>query len=184
MPSGVLCSLCGPRTFTGASLTCATGSLQQRHRQVRQLLRQVETSPRRKPKIGSYRTLDVGKRRRYVHRLVIEILLGRPLHHDEHVHHKDGDKYNNHPNNLALLSAGEHTHITNTYRPVFATCPVCGRTYLFGGRNRRSSRTCSRRCGATLGWRRTRQRVRRRPSRPARAAQPPTPPQKRRRAAR
>lgn len=36
------------------------------------------------------------------HRAVMERLLGRPLRDDETVHHKDGDRQNNHPSNLQV----------------------------------------------------------------------------------
>lgn len=42
------------------------------------------------------------------HRLVAEEMLGRRLRADEDVHHKDGDKMNNHPSNLEVLNHSEH----------------------------------------------------------------------------
>jgi len=42
------------------------------------------------------------------HVLSAESKLGRPLSDDEHVHHIDGDKLNNHPDNLMVLSNSEH----------------------------------------------------------------------------
>lgn len=45
-----------------------------------------------------------------VHRLVAELQLGRPLQPGEVVHHRDGDKMNNAPENLLVLSsAAEHS---------------------------------------------------------------------------
>ena len=44
----------------------------------------------------------------YLHRLVFEAWHGRRLADDEHVHHVDGDKTNNHPDNLRSMSASEH----------------------------------------------------------------------------
>ena len=38
------------------------------------------------------------------HRLVMAALLGRPLRADESVHHRDGDRLNNRPDNLELWS--------------------------------------------------------------------------------
>lgn len=42
------------------------------------------------------------------HRLVMEKTLGRYLNSDEVVHHKDGDKKNNHPDNLEVKKRGDH----------------------------------------------------------------------------
>ncbi|WP_205522805.1 HNH endonuclease signature motif containing protein [Myxococcus eversor] len=44
----------------------------------------------------------------YEHRLVAEQVLGRPLLEGEQVHHKDGDKQNNAPANLEVLTQHEH----------------------------------------------------------------------------
>lgn len=43
-----------------------------------------------------------------MHRVVAEQTIGRPLRQDEHVHHIDGDKKNNTPDNLQVLSASAH----------------------------------------------------------------------------
>lgn len=43
-----------------------------------------------------------------VHRLIMEEILGRKLTTDEVVHHKDGNKLNNKPSNLQLMTRTEH----------------------------------------------------------------------------
>jgi len=120
---GALCWLSGPRIFTGPSRTCATASLAARHRQVRALLRRAA---RCKVNPKHYVALRVRVRRDYVHRLVMSTLMGRPLRTDEHVHHVDGDKHNNRPGNLQLLSAGEHGWRTNQRLPFLSECAWCG----------------------------------------------------------
>ncbi len=48
---------------------------------------------------------------RLVHVVEMECRLGRRLHLDEHVHHINGDKLNNHQDNLALVTVGGHARL-------------------------------------------------------------------------
>jgi hypothetical protein len=81
----------------------------------------------------------------YLHRHLMETMLGRPLEPGEVVHHKDGDRGNNDPDNLEVLdSAGTHGAIHGAahllpYRWAaklppgqwarhYAACVCCGRT--------------------------------------------------------
>jgi len=45
---------------------------------------------------------------RHEHRRVAEQMLGRPLADNEIVHHKDGNKHNNSPDNLEVMTQSEH----------------------------------------------------------------------------
>jgi hypothetical protein len=45
---------------------------------------------------------------RHEHRAVAEAMLGRPLRPGEIVHHKDGDRLNNAPENLEVITQGAH----------------------------------------------------------------------------
>jgi len=70
------------------------------------------------------------------HRYVMEQQLGRKLRRDEHVHHLNGDGLDNRPENLVLLSAGDHAKllssgIMNEVRRQAKdgqphVCPLCG----------------------------------------------------------
>lgn len=61
--------------------------------------------PRRRPQRHSHGYIRWGKS--YVHRIVAEAWYG-PIPPGHHVHHKDGDKSNNHPDNLQIMSASAH----------------------------------------------------------------------------
>jgi hypothetical protein len=52
----------------------------------------------------SYRKLNG----RHEHRVIAEQLIGRPLAKGEIVHHIDGNKLNNSPENLKIMTQGEH----------------------------------------------------------------------------
>lgn len=45
------------------------------------------------------------------HVVIMEARIGRRLHRDEVVHHIDGDRSNNHPDNLALMTRAAHTRL-------------------------------------------------------------------------
>lgn len=56
-----------------------------------------------------YIALRVGIRKwKLEHRVVMERELGRELTANEHVHHINGDKQDNHPENLQVLTNAEH----------------------------------------------------------------------------
>lgn len=53
---------------------------------------------------------------RHEHRVIGEQIAGRPLQKDEHVHHVDGNKHNNHPSNLVVLTAKEHGKLHSVFK--------------------------------------------------------------------
>lgn len=52
----------------------------------------------------------------FLHRLVAEQMLGRPLLASEVVHHRDGDKTNNAPENLEVMSRSDHLRLHHRLR--------------------------------------------------------------------
>lgn len=66
------------------------------------------------------------------HREVAAATLGRPLRPDEHVHHMNGDKTDNRPENLEVLSVREHAlrHPPEKAPPRLIECPRCHRERL------------------------------------------------------
>lgn len=75
------------------------------------------------------------------HRRVMEEHLGRKLRSDEHVHHKDGVKYNNSLDNLEVLTASEHAkHHAPRVPPLELVCKFCGRAFTRPGSQERHGR--------------------------------------------
>jgi deoxyuridine 5'-triphosphate nucleotidohydrolase len=52
------------------------------------------------------------------HRFIVSENIGRPLRDDEHVHHKDGNKLNNHIDNLEIVTKSEHTRLHNLEKEI------------------------------------------------------------------
>jgi len=66
----------------------------------------------------------------YVHRIVASQKLGRWICSWEHVHHVDGVRSNNDPNNLVVLSASEHAIEEKRLKGFirrYVECSVCGK---------------------------------------------------------
>lgn len=62
---------------------------------------------------------------KYVHRAIMETKLGRPLIKGEIVHHLDGDKQNNNPDNLILTTMSKHSSLPKNHNG-HPRCAVCG----------------------------------------------------------
>jgi len=59
--------------------------------------------------VDGYWLVTVGGKQVLEHRVVMEAIIGRPLLKHESVHHKNGDRLDNHPDNLELWSKSQPT---------------------------------------------------------------------------
>lgn len=97
-----------------------------------------------------YKTVKINGKTKLLHRHLMEQQLGRPLAAGEHVHHKNGDRYDNRIENLEVLSCAEHMHEHKQKHSVESACQVCDAKFTPAPTKRARAKTCSPRCANTL----------------------------------
>ena len=71
------------------------------------------------------------------HRLVMEGILGRSLTSDEVVHHRNGNKLDNRPENLEVMGKADHDRKAKPKpRTIRLPCPCCGQMIFISARAR------------------------------------------------
>lgn len=82
---------------------------------------------------NGYKYIEINGVQREEHRIIMERVLGRPLKSSEIVHHINGNKLDNRPENLMVTTISEHRklHATTERRRI---CKRCGRPMTIHGR--------------------------------------------------
>ncbi len=102
--------------YIAKKYNCLGGSIHRRLQARGVPLRDVQTRRRSRTVLHSHGYLLWDGE--YVHRIVAEAWRGSPLQPGECVHHRDGDKANNHPDNLEIF-ASHAEHMSRSHATVW-----------------------------------------------------------------
>lgn len=92
-----------------------------------------------------YKTVKIDGKTKLLHRHLMEQHIGRPLDQSEHVHHINGDRYDNRIENLQLVDGSKHLAEHGEERlihPRQKSCEVCGSEFTPKPAKRKRQRTC------------------------------------------
>ena len=84
----------------------------------------------------------------FEHIVVAEKSIGRKIFASEHVHHINGVKTDNRPENLQVLTHGEHTklHSKERRKGYYLECVVCSSEFYVKPSRKDRAKCCSRKC--------------------------------------
>src|SRR5678815_4764825 len=87
--------------------------------------RPIGSKPYRRKQLSAFGYIEFRQstRRWLAHRVVMELVIGRKLTRDEIVHHKNGNKLDNRPDNLEITTRSEH----RTKHAKNVPCKLCNR---------------------------------------------------------
>lgn len=116
--NGATCAICGE--FLSRAKNSARGLCSMHYRRLR---KHGDPTITKRAANGAgaidsqgYRLVTQAGRRDFEHRLVMERARGQRLRTDEHVHHVNGDRLDNRPENLWVLAPAEHTRLHHAAR--------------------------------------------------------------------
>jgi hypothetical protein len=113
--------------------------------------RQAAVAGRTRVRSDGYVEEHTGRAYVLQHRLVMERALGRQLATREHVHHRNGNRGDNRPENLEVIDVADHIRMHPDWpqqrqRRIVRTCEWCGNEYERKASRAGETRFCSASC--------------------------------------